>query len=42
MLNGSGIGIAVGNATKEAKQAADIIIGDHNTSALADKLLELI
>ncbi len=42
MLKGVGYSIAPKNATKEAKEVANIIIGDHNTCALADKLLELI
>lgn len=42
MLKGVGYGIALENGTKEAKEAADIIIGNHNTCALANKVLELI
>lgn len=42
MLKGVGKGIAMGNATQEAKDSADIVIGDHNTSALSDKVMELI
>ena len=42
MLKGVGYSIAPKNATKEAKEAANIIIEDHNTCALANKLLELI
>ena len=42
MLKGVGFGIAVKNGTKEARAAADLIIGDHNTCALANKVLELI
>lgn len=42
MLKGAGLGIAMGNATDEAKKYADEIIGNNNTSAIADKVLELI
>lgn len=42
MLEGVAYGIALKNATKEAKKAAKITIGDHNTCALANKVLELI
>ena len=42
MLKGAGLGIAMGNSTQEAKDSADIIIGNNNTSALADKVIELI
>ena len=42
MLEGAGLGIAMGNATNEAKKYADIVIGNNDSSALADKVLELI
>ena len=42
MLSGAGLGIAMGNATQEAKNAADIVIGNNDTSALADEVLKLI
>lgn len=42
MLAGAGLGIAMGNATQEAKDAADIVIGTNDTNAIADKVLELI
>ena len=42
MLRGAGLGVAMGNATVEAKDAANIVIGNNNTTALADKVLELI
>lgn len=42
MLRGAGLGVAMGNATVEAQDAANVVIGSNNTSALADKVLELI
>ncbi|NQZ66170.1 MAG: HAD family hydrolase [Mycoplasmatales bacterium] len=42
MLKNVGLGIAMGNSTNEAKEAADIVIGHHDTTALADKMMELI
>ena len=42
MLEGAGLGVAMGNATVEAKSVADVVIGSNNTPALADKVLELI
>ena len=42
MLKNADIGICLGNGTTEAKSVADEIIGDHNTDALAKKVLELI
>ena len=42
MLEGSGYGVALGNATKEAKEAANETIGDNTTNAIAVKLREYI
>lgn len=42
MLRGVGLGIAMGNGTIEAQDAADIVIGDNNSAALGEKVLELI
>lgn len=42
MLAGAGLGIAMGNATEDAKRAAKEIIGDHNTDAIARRVEEII
>ena len=42
MLSGAGLGIAMGNATQAAKEAATEIIGDHLTPAIANKILQII
>ena len=42
MLQGAGLGVCMGNGSKDAKEAADVIIGDNNSTAIADKILELI
>ncbi|MBU4693826.1 Cof-type HAD-IIB family hydrolase [Mycoplasma zalophidermidis] len=42
MLSHAGIGIAMGNATQEAKDAADLIIGENTTNAIAITLDEMI
>jgi len=41
MLRGAGLGVAMGNATVEAKAAARRVIGDNNTEALAQLIEEL-
>ena len=42
MLEGVGFGVAMGNATKEAKEAADLIIGDNNTDAISQYIMKQI
>lgn len=42
MLTKCGIGIAMGNATKDAKQAADFVIGDHEDDAIGEAINYLI
>ncbi|MCV3753950.1 Cof-type HAD-IIB family hydrolase [Ureaplasma zalophigenitalium] len=42
MLSNAGVGIAMGNATHEAKKVADIVIGECTTNAIAQTLLKLI
>ncbi|SYV97953.1 COF family HAD hydrolase protein [Mycoplasmopsis edwardii] len=42
MLKGAGIGVAMGNATPEAKEVAVITIGHHNTGAIGEYLIELL
>lgn len=42
MLEGSGIGICMGNGTAQAKEAADYVIGDNNSDAIAKAIRELI
>ncbi len=42
MIIGSGTGIAMGNANEEALNAADVIIGNNDSTAIADKIRELI
>ena len=42
MLAGVGYGIAMGNATEEAKTVAKEVIGDNNSLAISKKILELI
>lgn len=42
MLHLAGLGIAMGNASARAKAHADIVIGHHNTSAIADFLTNLL
>lgn len=42
MLKNSGIGVAMGNATVDAKEVAHIIIGDHNTGTIGEFIEKLI
>lgn len=42
MLKYAGIGVAMGNATQDAKEAADIIIGDNKSDAIATFINETI
>lgn len=42
MLKNSGIGVAMGNATIDAKEVAHIIIGDHNTGTIGEFIEKLI
>ena len=42
MIKGSGYGIAMGNANDEAKEAADEIIGHHDTNTIGKKIREVI
>lgn len=42
MLKGAALGIAMGNATEEAKKVAKEVIGDSHTEAIAQKIRELI
>uniref|UniRef100_A0A2C9M669 Uncharacterized protein n=1 Tax=Biomphalaria glabrata TaxID=6526 RepID=A0A2C9M669_BIOGL len=42
MLKGAGLGISMGNGTAQAKEAAQIVIGDNNSTAIAKKIRELI
>ncbi|WP_029609033.1 HAD family hydrolase [Mycoplasma simbae] len=42
MLSHAGVGVAMGNATAEAREAADIIIGDNTTNAIATTIESLI
>ncbi len=41
MLKLSGLGVAMGNAVPEVKAAADIVIGDNDSDAIADLLTDL-
>lgn len=41
MLRAVGLGVAMGNAVPEAKNAADTVIGDNDSDAIADLLTEL-
>ncbi|MBU4690613.1 HAD-IIB family hydrolase [Mycoplasma sp. ES3157-GEN-MYC] len=41
MITHAGIGIAMGNATQEAKDAADLIIGENTTNAIAITIKEM-
>lgn len=40
MLRTAGLGVAMGNAVPAAQQAADVVIGDHGTDAIAELLRE--
>ncbi len=42
MLRGAGLGVAMGHAPPEVRAAADRVIGDHDSEALADLIDELI
>lgn len=42
MLAGPGYSVAMGNATKEAKEAADIVIGDNNSDAISHLVRDVI
>jgi len=42
MLKNVGTGIAMGNATQDAKDVADEVIGDDTTTALAEKIMKII
>lgn len=42
IIKGVGLGIAMGNANEKIKEVANEIIGNNNTSSIADKVLELI
>ncbi|MHA3859593.1 Cof-type HAD-IIB family hydrolase [Mycoplasma sp. Z463D] len=42
MIKGAKLGIAVGNATKEAKEAADLVIEDHQTGTIGNTLVNII
>ena len=42
MLRLAGVGVAMGNALTEVKQAADIVIGSNDEDGIADYLRELI
>lgn len=42
MLRGAGLGVAMGNAVPEARDAADRVIGDNGSSALAELIDELV
>ncbi|QCZ36864.1 HAD family hydrolase [Mycoplasma nasistruthionis] len=42
MITTANVGIAVGNATEEAKKSADRVIGDHETDAIGQELLTFI
>ena len=42
MLEGAGWGVAMGNATQQAKDVADEVIGDNNTDAIGKKMLEIL
>ncbi len=42
MIEGAGYGVAMGNATDEAKQSANEVIGHHDTDAIAKKVREII
>lgn len=42
MLAGAGYGIAMANGTEAAKKAANEVIGNNDTDAIAQKVLELI
>ncbi|QNM93661.1 HAD family phosphatase [Mycoplasma sp. Pen4] len=42
MIEKAHIGVAVGNATQEAKAVADYVIGDHETATIGEKMMEII
>ena len=42
MLQGCGVGVCMGNGNEKAKEVSDVVIGDNNTTAIADKVLEMI
>ena len=42
MLKNVGIGIAMGNATEEAKKVADEVIGDNTTTAIAERINKVL
>lgn len=42
MLRLAGLGVAMGNASKRAKAYSDVVIGRHNTPAIADFLASLL
>ncbi|VEU70060.1 HAD-IIB family hydrolase [Mycoplasmopsis glycophila] len=42
MLKNASIGISLGNGTKESKEAANYVIGDHQTGTIGETLLKII
>lgn len=42
MLDKAGLGIAMGNASDQAKEIADIVIGNNDTNAIANKIREMV
>ena len=42
MLSNSGLGIAMGNAKEKAKEAADLVINNNDTDAIANKIREMV
>lgn len=42
MVEGAGLGVAMGNATQELKKVAKLIIGDNNSDAIRDTIIKLI
>ena len=42
MLANAGMGVAMSNASKEAKEASDIVIGNNDTDAIANKIRKMV
>ncbi|SJZ58103.1 Cof-type HAD-IIB family hydrolase [Mycoplasmopsis verecunda] len=42
MIQGAKFGIALGNATKEAKEVANLVIDDHQTGTIGQTLMQII
>lgn len=42
MIEGVGTGVVMGNGIKELKAIADVVIGDNDSDAISETILEMI